>query len=61
MFGTGLLFVVAEWSDSCIACWTSKFTKFPLKSLHSALPGKWQFRLTLYDRAGNKGAPKIAV
>ncbi|MCZ4496848.1 MAG: hypothetical protein JWM25_1431, partial [Thermoleophilia bacterium] len=37
----------------CAACWTSARGRFATKELVTGLVGKWQFRLTVFDRAGN--------
>lgn len=48
-----------EYAYSCLACWTKANARIETKSRHWALPGKWQFRFTPYDRAGNKGVAAV--
>lgn len=49
-----------EYDYTCEACWTKVTAKIATAGRHWALPGKWQFRFTPYDRAGNKGTPVVA-
>lgn len=49
-----------EYDYVCVACWTKRNARVVTSGLHYGLPGKWQFRFTPYDRAGNRGVPVVA-
>jgi hypothetical protein len=52
-----------HWLDvvACDSCFVSRSARVPRRFVLGDTPGKWQFRLTPVDRAGNRGSPLVAT